>query len=166
MEHSENTLSLHPFSHKDKENMLDILTSKLVNPTYMLPDFEKREDAAPLFQRLMNLSQDEARFVRGIYLDDECIGFMNDVEQDGGSIEMGYVIHPDHWGKGYMTQALKLAIGELFQRCFNQVVCGAFSQNTASRRVMEKAGMQLIEKSEDIEYRGKTHFCVYYAIDK
>lgn len=166
MNFSKETIHLQPFSQQDTASMLDILTSNQVNPTYMLPDFEKREDAIPLFQRLLNLSREENRFVRGIYLGEKCIGFLNDVETDGSSMELGYVIHPDHWGRGYMTEALKLAIEELFCRGFDQVICGAFSQNTASRRVMEKAGMQMIEKCEDIDYRGKTHFCVYYAITK
>ena len=159
-------ITLHPLSANDKDTVLDILTSRDVSKTYMLPDFENWEDAIPLCQRLMKLSKDENRFVRGIYAGEQCVGFMNDVEAEGGSIELGYVIHPEHWGKGFMTRGLKLAIGELFQKGFDQVICGAFSQNTASQRVMEKAGMHLIEKSEDIAYRGKIHSCVYYAIEK
>lgn len=45
---------------------------------------------------------------------------------------------------------------------YTEVVAGAFSENIASRRVMEKCGMTLTEQEEDIEYRGKTHHCVYY----
>ena len=48
-------VSLRPIVPEDRERMLDILTSDKVNKTYMLPDFEKREDAAPLFHRLMDM---------------------------------------------------------------------------------------------------------------
>jgi RimJ/RimL family protein N-acetyltransferase len=47
---------------------------------------------------------------------------------------------------------------------YARVVCGAFAQNKASQRVMEKAGMERIPFTEEIEYRGNTHLCVYYQI--
>ena len=158
----QNEITLRPFRPEDQAKMLETVTSNRVNQTYMLPDFEKMEDAIPLFNRLMNLSQDPSRFVRCIALGDSAVGFLNDVEVKDGCIELGYVIHPDHHNRGYMTQALKLAISQLLQQQYHTVICGAFQQNKASQRVMEKAGMQLIDKTEDIDYRGKTHLCVFY----
>lgn len=150
----------------DQPVMLDILTNDLVKQTYMLPDFGCRKDAIPLFNRLITLSLDSAHYVRGIYCEDTLIGFLNDVEIKDGSIELGYVIHPRFHGKGYMTQALKIAIEALFSAGYREVITGAFEENKASIRVMEKAGMICIEKTEEIEYRGKTHNCVYYHIEK
>lgn len=147
----------------DLETMLDILTNDCVKQTYMLPDFPSREDAVPLFQRLVYLSGDSRRFVRGIYADETLVGFLNDVEIENGAIELGYVIHPRFQGNGYATEALGIAIGELFRLGFQAVITGAFRQNAASIRVMEKNGMTRIEKTEPIEYRGKTHICVYYT---
>ena len=147
----------------DLETMLDILTNDCVKQTYMLPDFPSREDAVPLFQKLVGLSGDSRRFVRGIYADETLVGFLNDVEIENGAIELGYVIHPRFQGNGYATEALGIAIGELFRLGFQAVITGAFRQNAASIRVMEKNGMTRIEKAEPIEYRGKTHICVYYT---
>lgn len=147
----------------DLETMLDILTNDCVKQTYMLPDFPSREDAVPLFQKLVGLSGDSRRFVRGIYADETLVGFLNDVEIENGAIELGYVIHPRFQGNGYATEALGIAIGELFRLGFQAVITGAFRQNAASIRVMEKNGMTRIEKTEPIEYRGKTHICVYYT---
>ena len=159
-------ITLQPLSPRDAAPILDILTSQDVSKTYMLPDYANRNDALPLFHRLADLSHEKTRYIRGIYLGETLIGFLNDVEIVGGTMELGYVIHPDHWGKGYMTRALKLAIADLFRLGYETVVCGAFAHNSASLRVMEKAGMNKIEKSEDIEYRGNIHPCVYYAIHK
>ena len=147
----------------DLETMLDILTNDCVKQTYMLPDFPSREDAVPLFQRLVYLSGDSRRFVRGIYADETLVGFLNDVEIENGAIELGYVIHPRFQGNGYATEALGIAIGELFRLGFQAVITGAFRQNAASIRVMEKNGMTRTEKTEPIDYRGKTHICVYYT---
>ena len=156
-------IRLAPLRAADLETMLDILTNDCVKQTYMLPDFPSREDAVPLFQRLVYLSGDSRRFVRGIYADETLVGFLNDVEIENGAIELGYVIHPRFQGNGYATEALGIAIGELFRLGFQAVITGAFRQNAASIRVMEKNGMTRIEKTEPIDYRGKTHICVYYT---
>ena len=159
-----NQITLRPFQEEDQTQILETVTSNQVNQTYMLPDFETQKAAIPLFNRLMNTSLDPNRFVRCISLDGKAIGFLNDVETVDNVMELGYVIHPAYHNRGFMTQALKLAIRELFDRQLAAVTCGAFEHNKASQRVMEKAGMQLIDKTEDIEYRGKTHLCVFYQI--
>lgn len=160
------TILLETIKAADETIMLDILTDGLVKQTYMLPDFSCRGDAIPLLKRLVALSLDSKRYVRGIYYGSNLIGFLNDVEIQDNSIELGYVIHPRFHGKGHMTQALKLAIEELFSAGFREIIAGAFEENRASIRVMEKAGMTGLERSEEIEYRGKTHNCVYYHIER
>ena len=160
----ENVLKLRFFGQADQPRMLEILTDTTVNQTYMLPDFACKNDAIPLFERLMKISQDEKRYVRCVDLGGACIGFLNDVEIKDGKIEIGYVIHPKYHGKGYMTAALQLAIRELFSLGYETIVCGAFEENPASIRVMEKNGMMRIAYTEVIPYRGKDHNCVYYEI--
>ena len=157
-----NQITLRSFRPEDQAQILETVTSSKINQTYMLPDFETKEDAIPLFNRLMSLSNDSGRFVRCIDLDGTAIGFLNDVEIKDGSIELGYVIHPEFHNRGYMTGALKAAIEELFTLNYQRVVCGAFEQNKASQRVMEKAGMMRISFTEEIEYRSKIHLCVYF----
>ena len=147
---------------EDRERMLDILTSSKVNKTYMLPDYAHREDAAPLFERLMAMCRDENKYVRAIADKDGLVGFLNHTDIQGKEIELGYVIHPDFHGKGYMTAALQLAMKELFALGYEEVITGAFSTNAASLRVMEKCGMERLEKTDEIEYRGQVHICVYY----
>lgn len=150
----------------DQEAGLDLLTNDIVKQTYMLPDFEKREDACPLFQRLQKMSVEDKRYIRGIYLNDYMIGYTNEVEIIDNSVELGYLIHPDYHGQGYMTEALIALIPDLFARGFDEVVCGAFEENLASLRVMAKAGMTLLERTDELEYRGKVHRCIYYSSKK
>lgn len=150
----------------DQEAFLEMLTDSAVNKTYMLPDFAAKNDAIPLFQRLQALSLEEKRFVRCISWDGKAVGFLNDVVIEDGKIELGYVIHPKHHNKGYMTAALKLAIAQLLEAGYQQVICGAFEGNGASLRVMEKSGMQPVPYSDTVQYRGKTHRCIYYATQK
>ena len=95
---------LRSISPEDRERMLDILTSPKVSKTYMLPDFADREDALPLFLRLMDMSREGSKYVRAVDLDGGLIGFVNQVEADRDAIELGYVIHPDFQGRGCMVQ--------------------------------------------------------------
>lgn len=155
---------IRPLTLSDEAPILDLLTNDRIKQTYMLPDYDRREDALPLFRRLVALSEDPARFVRGMEENGQLVGFLNDVEIENGTIELGYVVHPRHWGQGCASTALKLAINHLFCRGYHQVTAGAFAENPASLRVMEKAGMTRLTKTDEIEYRGKIHVCVYYSI--
>ena len=159
-------MKLRAFQESDWPRLAMLATSTEVNKTYMLPDFESTEKARPLFDRLSAMSKDSSRYVRAMEENGEFVGFCNDVERDGDAVEIGYAMCPDVWGRGYCTEALKLAIADLFELGFNQVVAGAFVENPASLRVMEKAGMTPIEKVDEIDYRGRTHTCVYRAITK
>ncbi|MEL7236336.1 MAG: GNAT family N-acetyltransferase, partial [Chloroflexota bacterium] len=56
---------------------------------------------------------------------------------------MGYWLGEVYWGHGYMTEAVRRAISFGFDElALNRIYAEYFSHNPASRRVMEKAGMQ------------------------
>lgn len=156
-------LVLKPLSDSDRDNMIEILTNNEIKKTYMLPDFETEEQAEKLFLRLKEGSIAEKVYQVGIFLDGEVIGYANEVERDGDKIELGYMIHPKHHNQGYGTEMLKAMIEEMFARGFTEVIAGAFEENSASMRVMEKSGMIKIDKVDDIEYRGVVHKCLYYS---
>ena len=158
-------LSLRPISLGDAIALGDILLNNTVKKTYMVPDLSLA-DAQKLGHKMAMLSCNKKRYVRGIYLKDTLVGFLNDVEISDGSIELGWVVAPEHQGNGYAAEAVHAAIEDLFDLGYTQVVAGAFVDNTASIRVMEKAGMALQDKTEEIEYRGQFHKCVYYAVKK
>ena len=159
-------MKLRTFQESDWPRAAALLTSPEVSKTYMLPEFESAEAARPLFDRLAALSRNDGRFVRAMEADGVFVGFLNDVEREGDTVEIGYAVCPDVWGRGYATEALKLAIEELFAMGFRAVIAGAFRGNDASLRVMEKCGMTVLPKTDSIEYRGQTHECVYRIIRK
>lgn len=73
---------------------------------------------------------------------------------------------PDFQNRGYATEALSAAIGDLFQKGFGEIIAGAFENNTASCRVMEKCKMTRTEREETIKYREQLYHCIYYSIKK
>lgn len=166
MEFRTKRLEIKPISVKDKEAVVDLLTDETAGKTYMLPEFRCREEAEPLFQRLVELSGEEDRYVAGVYLDGTFIGMINDVERKGTQVEMGYVYLPAYYHHGYATEAFSGVIDYLLNHGFETVLAGAFSENPASLRVMEKCGMIRQADTEEIEYRGTKHLCIYYAITK
>lgn len=159
-------LHIRPFGDGDRAAMGALLTDREIAKTYMLPDFDSEEAVDRMFARFVELSRRTDRYVAGIFLDEELVGFFNDVENDGHRMELGYVIGPAHWGMGYATEMLRGAVEDLFCRGYEEVTAGAFEENKASIRVMEKAGMLKIPLEEDMDYRGVSHHCVYYSIKK
>lgn len=159
-------INLKPFTSDDVENAVQLLTDEKVKETYMLPDFDKKEQVVALFERLKELSYQEDRFVRGIYLNDELIGILNDVGIEGDKLEIGYAISSLYHNLGYGTEMLKIALEQLIERGFVEIKAGAFVENPASTRIMQKAGMTRIDYTDEVEYRGKVHKCIYYVYKK
>ena len=63
-------------------------------------------------------------------------------EPDHVRAEMGYVISREYWGRGLMPEAVRAMISFGFGRMgLNRIEARCIAQNTASARVMEKAGM-------------------------
>lgn len=166
MQFKTNRLEIRPMTQDDREAILDLLTDETVGKTYMLPEYKNRAEAEPLFLRLVELSKADDRYVAGVYLDGRFIGMMNETEIKDGRIEMGYAFLPAFHNRGYATESFKGAIEYLLSQGFETVLAGAFSQNAASLRVMEKCGMTRQTYTDEIDYRGVTHTCVYYAITK
>jgi ribosomal-protein-alanine N-acetyltransferase len=62
-------------------------------------------------------------------------------------MELGYELHPDHWRKGLMTEALQAVLEFGFHGGATPVVhrmeALVDSRNTASIRLLEKLGFQM-----------------------
>ena len=57
--------------------------------------------------------------------------------------ELGYYLAEDNWGKGIMTQAVKQICNYVFDKSdVIRIYAEPFAYNTASCRVLEKAGFQ------------------------
>ena len=62
-----------------------------------------------------------------------------------GEAELGYRLRKSAWGKGYATEGSRALIHKGFTEFgVQRVVAGTMAVNTASRRVMEKAGLTLV----------------------
>ncbi len=75
--------------------------------------------------------------------DDAIVGEIGcSVEGTSATGKVGYSVVEPCWGQGYATEALRALLGQvLAEPDIRRVVAEAMVGNTASRRVMEKAGM-------------------------
>jgi 8-oxo-dGTP pyrophosphatase MutT (NUDIX family) len=72
-------------------------------------------------------------------------GFLGPPE--GGRVELGYSVLPDHRGKGYATEAARALVAwALGQPGVERVVADPELDNAASRRVLEKIGMRPLDE--------------------
>ncbi len=64
------------------------------------------------------------------------------------ALEINYLVHPDHWGKGCAVTACGRLLQTLFARNPNlsAVIAGADADNTASFAVMRRLGMQFYRR--------------------
>ena len=64
--------------------------------------------------------------------------------------DFGYSLLPKYWGKGIMTEALKCGIDFMFNKLNANIVSGeCVNDNVGSARVMEKAGLFLVNEWEE-----------------
>lgn len=158
-------LVLKPLENADKNALISLLEDPLIKKTYMCPVFKSEEDKNKCFLRLKDISEEKNKILYGIYLNKLLIGFINEVVSYNDTIEFGYLIIPKQWNKGYATEALSATISEAFRMGYKVVECAHFEENPASGKVMQKCGMQKIEKTEIIDYAGSKHLCIYYRIE-
>ena len=79
---------------------------------------------------------------------------------------MGYWLGKAYWGKGYATEAAKKMIEIGFKEYdWNRIYATAFTNNPATMRVMEKAGMKYegTHRKELLKW-GEPIDIAYYAI--
>ena len=69
------------------------------------------------------------------------VGFVS-IDEANNLAEVGYVLHPDFWNLGIMTEALSCLLRFGFEEVgLHRIEAVYMSENLASRRVMEKCGM-------------------------
>ncbi|MBQ1388178.1 MAG: GNAT family N-acetyltransferase [Clostridia bacterium] len=80
--------------------------------------------------------------------DKALMGMIDVVEQDNGAPVIGYCSAKKYWGNGYMTEALKAVMEELFSDGINTIKISAVDENIGSNRVIQKCGFCFVDKEK------------------
>lgn len=65
------------------------------------------------------------------------------------SLELTFNLHPNHWGKGYMKEAVVEAMKFLFEKEYDNIISGYDEGNKKSKRVHEKIGFEFYKDEEN-----------------
>jgi len=80
------------------------------------------------------------------------VGFigLHRIDHRDGNAELGYFIGKEHWGHGYGSEAVELALEYAFQWLnLRKVYARVYEPNTASIRVLEKNGFELVGRLKE-----------------
>jgi RimJ/RimL family protein N-acetyltransferase len=84
--------------------------------------------------------------------------------------ELGYRLRREAWGRGYATEGSKALVDKAFAELgVDRVYATTMAVNTASRRVMEKAGLRYVRTFDagwPVKIPGDEEGDVEYAIDR
>ena len=110
-----------------------------------LPYPYTEKDAVEYITAMLAADENET-FAFAITIDDKVIGSIGAFRQGNihrRTAELGYYLAEDNWGKGIMTQAVKQICNYVFDKSdVIRIYAEPFAYNTASCRVLEKAGFR------------------------
>ena len=107
--------------------------------------FVLEKDGTDYISAMLSADENET-FAFAIVSDKKVIGSIGAFRQENihrQTAELGYCIAEEYWGKGIMTDAVKQICKYVFDKSdIIRIYAEPFAYNTASCRVLEKAGFQ------------------------
>lgn len=141
------TCRIRPWQETDAKDLALALSNPniLCNLRDGLPYPYTQEDAAQYIAAMREADPNDT-FARAITVDGKAVGSIGAFRQSNihsRTVELGYYLAEPYWGKGIMTDAVCQLCDWIFENTdILRIFAEPFSQNAASRRVLEKAGFQ------------------------
>ena len=82
--------------------------------------------------------------------------------------EIGYILHPDHWGRGHATEALTAVIGQIFERhSIPAITADIDPRNLPSIRLLTRLGFTETGRAERTWQIGEEwHDSIYFRLPR
>ncbi len=134
-------LILRAWTTDDAEALFDYAKSPLVGPAAGWKPHETIDETRAYLAHTIEKNETRAIVLK---TEQRVIGSIGLHKSDNESLrEIGYVMHPDYWGHGYMTEAVKATLKFAFETLhLNLVQIGHFPENIRSRNVIQRCGFQ------------------------
>jgi len=157
-----------------------LLYALLSNPQvmrYTFLDARGEEGVLPYFRQILKNNEtviDRPAYEFGAFLRENgrFVGLF-DLEmqvrnEHGGWAELGYLLLPEYWGKGYATEGAELLLAYGFEHLqLHRISASCHAGNAASERIMQKIGMQKEGEFRQSRWKnGAWHNALKYAILK
>ena len=143
---------------------LDALHAVLSHPAAMrywsTPEYDSRDQTGAFLQTMI-----------AEHCDDFMVEYEGRVIGKAGawqSLELGYILHPDHWGKGLAREAMEVLIPHLFAaHDAAQITAEVDPRNTASIALLTRFGFQETHRAErTLQWRDEWCDSVYFALGR
>ena len=119
------------------------------------PNTEK--DITEIIRKALSWQREEprTRYYGAICLKstEELIGEYNlALDNEASSAEVGFMLHPNHWGKGFASETLKVLQNYAKKRGVKKIFGTCDPRNLAAINVMSKAGMTQASGGKSLRY--------------
>ncbi|MBT3285198.1 GNAT family N-acetyltransferase [Candidatus Bathyarchaeota archaeon] len=137
-------LRLRPILIDDVEFIYELFSRSETNKYSEYPDLKTRDEAVEMYDKFMRPGG-ESRFRVIIERLGESIGTigMYSNSKDHKRAEIGYDLMREHWGNGYMTEAVEALVSYGFETLgLERIEATVDPENGASIRILEKNSFQ------------------------
>jgi RimJ/RimL family protein N-acetyltransferase len=147
-----------------REDDLDALHAVLSHPAalryWSTPEYDSREQTRDFLQTMI-----------AEHFDDFMVEYEGRVIGKAGawqSLELGYILHPDHWGKGLAREAIEVLIPHLFAaHDAAEITAETDPRNAASIALLTRFGFHETHRAErTLLWRDEWCDSVYFALDR
>ncbi|MBD2020963.1 GNAT family N-acetyltransferase [Leptolyngbya sp. FACHB-36] len=158
-------LRLRPYTLEDLDALHALWTDPHVRRYLFDDNVVSKAWAAAAIDRALACFQQQGLGQWCVFLQEttDLIGFagFSDVEESE-QLQMLYGLHPDYWGRGFATEAVKAIVRYAFEaQRLQQIVANTDVANLASANVVQRAGFRLdkrvVENGLDL---------LYFSIDR
>jgi ribosomal-protein-alanine N-acetyltransferase len=154
MIYSTDRLIVRKWEESDTKDLFEYCSDPEVTKYLTFPTYRSKDDA---LARIHAMHQAYEQYCAGhkdtnidfaieLKSEGKVIGSVGFVGYKSDVLELGYVVNPKYQGQGYMTEALKGMLQYIRKHNLAKRIEAKFdSDNAASGKVMEKAGMKFLE---------------------
>jgi [ribosomal protein S5]-alanine N-acetyltransferase len=165
-------LILRQLNEVDMDILFEIRSSPIAMQYLDRPMAATKEDVITLYNTMQENVTNNIAITWAIQHKDnaEMLGYIGFYRTDTTNHrgEIGYILHPNHFGKGIMTEAMKAVISHGFSALnFHSIIADINPANEASKKIVEKHGFkQEAYFRENYYYNGKFLDSTIYGLLK
>lgn len=168
-----NRLILRNWKLEDSKDLFDYAKSDLVGPNAGWPPHKNEETSKIILNNFIKEDDVYAIELKENHKVIGSLGIHNRIPKEAlksfNQREIGYVLHPDYWGNGYMTEAVIRAIKYSFEELEIDILwCAHADFNVKSKSVIKRCGFKYVFKELKVYERlnNKKAMLSYYSITR
>jgi RimJ/RimL family protein N-acetyltransferase len=100
-------------------------------------------------ENLQKEIKEKKAFAKGIFFNNKLVGFIGTKKIYANESEFGYWLGRKYWGQGIVSEAIRIFVKDFFENFkIEKLVAGAYKNNIASQRVLEKNGFKKFKEEK------------------